>query len=225
MAKYPKSKQLGNKGESFFESLISDYALVHKIDGSKDVGVDFLCEWVHDENPTRLLFGVQVKTRSRIIMSKVVGDTKNLLEQFTVSSIKIKKTTLDYWRGFDFPIFLFLVKIQNNKPDCFYKRYTPILHNKSKELDEKFYKVIGEEGFLAYKYKKDHERDGGFCRDLFIDHLRCQHNKGMLSGIDPKDIGLKYYQKDVPYKDVFDHYKDKIKKTFQKYKEFEQYFN
>ena len=39
---YIKNKQTGNKGEAFIESLFSDYAIVHKIDGSKDVGLDFL---------------------------------------------------------------------------------------------------------------------------------------------------------------------------------------
>ena len=65
---------------------------------------------------------------------------------------------------------------------------------------------------------------GGFCRDLFIDHLRCQHNKGMLSGANPKDLGLNYYQKDVLYKGVFESYKDKIKSTFEMYKKFSKYF-
>jgi len=58
MPKYLKSKQIGNKGEAFFESLISEYAIAHKIDSSKDVGLDFLCEWVYGEKPTQLLFGV-----------------------------------------------------------------------------------------------------------------------------------------------------------------------
>lgn len=52
------------KGEAFFESLISEYAIPHKIIMPKDLGVDFICEWVHGEKPTGVLFLAQVKTIS-----------------------------------------------------------------------------------------------------------------------------------------------------------------
>lgn len=220
MVKYIKSKQIGNKGEAFFESLISEYAITHKIDSSKDVGLDFLCEWVYGEKPTQLLFGVQVKTRSSKKM-KLLDEkrsSRNLLMKYGCN-FKIENKTLEYWKGFDFPIFLFFVNIKGDnkgKIDCFYKRYTPILHNINDEEKEVFYKVNNEGEFLAFVPKKDFY--GGFCRDLYIDHLRCQHNKGMLSGIDPKDLGLlNYWEKETLYKGVFDDYKEKIKETFYKY--------
>jgi len=127
MAKYLKSKQIGNKGEAFFESLISEYAIAHKIDSSKDVGLDFLCEWVYGERPTQLLFGVQVKTRNNKKIDFVKEKSSlNLLGEYK-SNFTIKKDTLDYWKGFDFPVFLFVINIEGKNINCFYKRYTPIL--------------------------------------------------------------------------------------------------
>ena len=140
MVKYPISKQIGNKGEAFFESLISNYALVHKIDGSKDVGLDFLCEWIFGEHPTRLLFGVQVKTRKRLKIIKRRDKSRlNHLEEFKIKLEGIKKTTLDYWSGFDFPVFLFLVHLKEKTIDCFYKRYTTIVQKIDKENKMPFF--------------------------------------------------------------------------------------
>jgi len=222
MAKYIKSKQIGNKGEAFFESLISEYAIAHKIDSSKDVGLDFLCEWVFGQNPTQLLFGIQVKTRNdksfRLIKEK---SNLNLLPEYK-SSFIIKKDTLDYWRGFDFPVFLFVINIENEKINCFYKRYTSILHGKQKENEAPFYKVNDDtSNFLAFIHTENF--CGGFCRDLFLDSLRCQHNKGMLSGVNPQDLGLSHWKYDTLYKGVFDDYKKQIKETFDKYNRFRKF--
>lgn len=224
MVKYVRSKQIGNKGEAFFESLISEYAIVHKIDASKDVGLDFLCEWVHGERPTQLLFGVQVKTRynKKIELIKERRSRLNLLMEYK-ASFKIKEQTLNYWRGFDFPVFLFLINIKGKDKkniDCYYKRYTPILHGKIKESDEVFYKVNDENGFLAFIRLENF--CGGFCRDLFFDHLRCQHNKGMLSGINPQDLGLTHWKKDVLYEGVYDNYKKQILETLNRYIKYEK---
>lgn len=46
MRVYPKTKQKGNKGEALVEIALSEYSIVHKIDGSKDIGLDLLCEWI-----------------------------------------------------------------------------------------------------------------------------------------------------------------------------------
>lgn len=216
MSKYLKPKQIGNKGEAFFETLISEYAIAHKIDGSKDVGLDFLCEWVYGENPTQLLFGIQVKTRTNKKIELVKNESNlNLLAEYKCS-IPIKEKTLNYWKGFDFPVFLFLINIDGKKINCFYKRYTAILHKNDKEKETPFYKANDENKFLAFKRTTNF--CGGFCRDLFLDHLRCQHNKGMLSGIDPKDLGLcPHWRKDAIYKGVFDDYIDKIEETYNNY--------
>jgi len=225
MVKYLKSKQIGNKGEAFFESLISKYAIAHKIDSSKDVGLDFLCEWVYGEKPTQLLFGVQVKTRTNKKIKLVKEKSRrNLLPEYK-SDFKIKIETLNYWKGFNFPVFLFLINIKSEIQediDCYYKRYIPILHGKEKEKDALFYKVNNKNNFLAFIYTQNF--CGGFCRDLFFDHLRCQHNKGMLSGVNPKDLGLTYWKADVLYDDVFDNYKKQIKETFDKYDKFKRFF-
>jgi len=68
------------------------------------------------------------------------------------------------------------------------------------------------------------ERTWGFCRDLFFDHLKCQHYKGMLSGVNPKDIGLSGWEQDTLYKGVFDHYKDKIRETYERYEKWKKFF-
>lgn len=222
MTFYLKSKQIGNKGEAFFENLISEYAIAHKIDSSKDVGLDFLCEWVYGERPTQLLFGIQVKTRTdkRVVQIKK-RDARNLLPEYK-SSVSIKQETLNYWRGFNFPIFLFLINIKGKNINCYYRRYTPILHDLNKENEVSFYEVNEGNNFLAFIHTPTF--CGGFCRDLFIDHLRCQHYKGMLSGVDPKDLGLSYWKADRLYKGVFDDYKKQIRETFDKYKKYSKFF-
>jgi len=223
MVKYLKSKQIGNKGEAFFENLISEYAIAHKIDSSKDVGLDFLCEWVYGETPTQLLFGVQVKTRTNQKIELVRERSNlNLLREYK-SNFSIKQATLNYWKGFNFPVFLFLINKKGEDMNCFYKRYTSILHGKQEENRESFYEVNDKNDFLAFVHEKNF--CGGFCRDLFFDHLRCQHSKGMLSGINPQDLGLSYWKADVLYKGVFDNYKKQIRETFGKYNKFKKFFN
>lgn len=226
MVKYIKEKQIGNRGEAFFESLISEYALVHKIDSSKDVGLDFLCEWVYGEKLTQLLFGVQVKTTNnkKITLANKKRSRLNLLMEYK-ASYKIKEKTLKYWSGFDFPVFLFLIKVEGGRIGCYYKRYTSILHGKTKERNELFYKVNDDNKFIAFKYENGKDFCGGFCRDLFFDHLRCQHNKGMLSGINPQELGLTYWRSDTLYEGVYDNYKEKIKETIDRYNKFKKFLN
>ena len=220
MTFYLKSKQKGNKGEALVESVLAEHAIVHKIDGSKDVGLDMLCEWVNGENPTQLLFGVQVKTRNIRLKAKNAKSRLNSLEEYE-GNVAIKQTTLDYWRGFDFPVFVFLVALENGKRAIYYKRYTSILHGLRNHTDEPFYLATEGDKFQAYVKGP---KTGGFCRDLFFDHLRCQHKKGMLSGIDPTDLGLVGWVKDTLYKGVFDQYKNKIRATYERYKKFSKFF-
>jgi hypothetical protein len=63
--KYTAQAKAGIKGEAFFEALVSDYSLPHHIVGLKDVGIDYICEWVYGDKPTGLLYAVQVKTLSK----------------------------------------------------------------------------------------------------------------------------------------------------------------
>lgn len=219
MTYYLKSKQKGNKGEALVESLLSEYAIVHKIDGSKDVGIDMICEWVNGEKPTQLMFGVQVKTLDIKLEFKSKKSRINFLEEYR-GSVSIKQTTLDYWKGFNFPVFLFLVDLKKGK--IYYKRYTSIAHGLIKHTEEPFYLVTKNGNFQAYVQGEKHT--WGFCRDLFFDHLRCQHNKGVLSGVDPNDLGLSGWTKEALYTGVFDQYKDKILVTYNRYRKWSKFF-
>lgn len=223
---YIRTQQLANRGESFVENILSGFALAHKVDQSKDLGLDFICEWVHGEKPTQLLFGIQVKTRSepRITPAEPLVSHLNGLDQFNISfdGDNFNQNTLDYWEGFNFPVFVFLVHMNGSVLDCYYKRYTPIIHNSAKPTEEHFYKVWKENQFLAFidRTGADYPKTGGFCRDLFFDHLRCQHNKGMLSGVDPAQLGLSGYRDGALYEGVYSQYASKIKSTFEKYKKY-----
>lgn len=224
---YITNKQTGNKGEAFIESLFSDYAIVHKIDGSKDVGLDFLCEWVKGEKPTQLLFGLQVKTTKSVCKFTQKGKLSrtNFLMEFSSAQIpsfnKISDKALAYWRGFNFPVFVFRVLLTEEKTLVFYKRYTTILHGIDKEESLPFYLANEGTKLSAYIYKK---RTWGFCRDLFFDHLKCQHYRGMLSGVNPDDLGLSGWKQDALYTGVFDHYKERIRKTYLRYEKWKKFF-
>ncbi|MBU1131048.1 DUF4365 domain-containing protein [Patescibacteria group bacterium] len=122
LPKYIDSKRKGNIGESFVQYLLSEFCLVHKIDGSMDIGNDFICELIRDQYPTNLLFYVQVK--------------------YTQNEPHLKKSTIKYWEGSPIPVYLFWLK---DKPihledlsELKYKRYTPQLHNEKKHLSERY---------------------------------------------------------------------------------------
>ncbi len=192
---------------------------MHKIDGSKDVGIDMICEWVNGEKPTQIMFGVQVKTLNIKLTPRREKSKRNFLEEYE-GNVSIKQTTLGYWKGFDFPVFVFLVDLKNSK--IYFKRYTSIVHSLIKHTKEPFYLVTENGKFQAYVQGKEHTF--GFCRDLFFDHLRCQHNKGILSGIDPNDLDLRGWTKEALYKGVFDQYKDKIRATYRRYQKWSKFF-
>ncbi|MFH1407470.1 MAG: DUF4365 domain-containing protein [Patescibacteria group bacterium] len=217
-ASYTKRKQIGNKGAALVEKLLSEDAIVHRIDEAKDVGVDLLCEWVCKEAPTGILFVVQVKTRKGVIpKSNNSISAKNHLPEYKCAWKGIEEKNLNYLRGFNLPVYLFIVNPNNER--VFYKRYTAILH----ELDPDktpFYLATKAHKFQAYVTPKDKSQTGGFCRDLFFDHLRCQHKSGLLSGRDPADFGLKGWDSDVIYRGVYDDYTKEIKTTYDKYNKY-----
>lgn len=62
--KYTAQAKAAIKGEAFFEALISDYSVPHHIVGPKDIGIDYIWEWVYGDRPTGILYAVQVKTLS-----------------------------------------------------------------------------------------------------------------------------------------------------------------
>jgi len=211
--------------EALVEALLSEYAIVHRIDQSKDVGLDMICEWVDGQNPTQLLFGIQVKARTKIqLKTENRKSDLNSLVEYT-GNIGLKSTTIKYWKGLGFPIFLFLVKLAD-RPQVFYKRYTTIVHGIEKHNKVPFYLATEPiNGKFQAHVNNGVSKTGGFCRDLYVDHLRCQHSRGMLSGIDPKNLGLLGWSKDLMYEGVYDQYKPKMRKTFELYKKFSKLFN
>lgn len=234
MVKYSTNLQKSNKGEAFLMSLLAGYALANRIAGANDVGLDFLCEWVYSGDPSGLLFAIQVKTTSSeivdIIADRIDNGLSNL-KKFTIKNKKsqklypqIKYKTLKYWKNFEIPIYLFMVVEKGiDKYDCYYKRYTPILHKKDMrkaEKNELFHKVYSSGGkFLTYSdFKK---QIGGFVRDLFIDYIRCKYYKGHLAYINPRKIGLNQFpEKYVVFADLYKEYKAKIDTTYRNYQRF-----
>lgn len=181
----------GNIGEALVQYLLSHFCLVHKIDGSNDVGNDFICELIKQQYPTNLLFYVQVK--------------------FTKSKPTISKTTLEYWKSSPIPVYLFWIKGDpppsfTNPPDFNffvkkYKRMTPFLHRPDKHSKEKF-KTFSEQEFK---------------RDLIIDYARTQYIKGFIPIVEPRDfleldekIVLGFPQYQILIKDVIPEYSYKI---------------
>lgn len=159
---YSKRKMKGNIGEALAQYVLSKFCLVHKIDGSNDLGNDLICELIKDESPTNLLFYVQVK--------------------YTNRKPRIRQETLEYWKGSPIPVYLFWIKDERpHTPfshedfaslEKYYKRYTPILHKPRKHSGEKF-KRYDE---LQFK------------RDLIIDYSRTQFAKGYSPIVEPRDF-------------------------------------
>ena len=114
--KFTQQARTGIKGEAFFESLLSDYSLTHKIVGSRDIGIDFICEWVFGDKPTGVLYAVQVKTfsgrRYRITKTDDCSDL-NGLEEYKISNsnLRVSNRTIRYWKGLGIPVYLFAIHI------------------------------------------------------------------------------------------------------------------
>src|SRR5690606_25538675 len=103
------------RGEAFFELLITQYAIPHHITGQQDIGVDYVCEWVHGNNPSGVLFGAQIKALTvtpSATPQHVGSETEwNGLEKYTLSAshLIIDPRTLRYWKGLGLPMYLFVV--------------------------------------------------------------------------------------------------------------------
>ena len=221
--KYTRQAKVGIKGEAFFESLISDYSIPHKISGAKDVGLDFICEWVFRDKPSGVLFGVQIKTLSdKRTRAKPYGiSALNGLEQYKIGSSKLRvdASTLTYWKAFGLPIYLFVIllqsKIEGEVLNCYYKRFTPILTERSSQEDEYFYKVNSDRNiFLAFK-NLDRKNDG-FTRDLFIDYTRWNYFKGSITYPNPRTLGLQEFPEEGVFVDLFTEYYQQIINTYNR---------
>jgi len=193
LPEYTKNKMKGNIGEALVQYLLSHFCLVHKIDGSNDVGNDFICELIKDRYPTNLLFYVQVK--------------------FSRTKPRIKPATLEYWKGSPIPVYIFWIR--GDPPTSFlqgsplnldslekkYIRMTPKLHNATKHRQEE-YKVFTEENFK---------------RDLVVDYARTQYQQGLVPLVEPRDFltldekqVLRFPQYQLLIKDVIPEYKQNI---------------
>ena len=167
LPKYTQSKMKGNIGEALVQYLLSSFCLVHKIDGSNDVGNDFICELIRDQYPTNLLFYVQVK--------------------YTKNPPTIRKETMTYWKGSPIPVYVFWIRdtglspssnppnsafIHNLATEAKYKRYTPILHGKHNNDDVSF-RNFDKTSFLV---------------DLMEDYQRSQYIKGFTPILKYRDF-------------------------------------
>jgi len=189
----------GMRGEAFVESILSEHALVHRITGHRDLGLDHICEWIAGERPSGTLFGIQVKTlsaRSVALTSKGI-DSLNGLEAFNIQRGEPRpdQRTLAYWRDLGLPTFLFLVVESASTPHltCYYKRYTPTLTGAT-DPDGKgtcFYRA--EKDARLHAFAPNLGRQGGFARDLFFDTIRWQYHRGRFFCPDPSTFGLEQF--------------------------------
>jgi hypothetical protein len=214
----------GIKGEAFFESLVSDYSLPHHIVGSKDIGIDYICEWVYGDRPSGILYAVQVRTFSQqnVTIDYRGRDWRNQLCQYSIDHdrLQIDARTRRYWRSLGMPVYLFVIVYSESQGhagrlDCYYKRFTRILTADPTEDQGYFYKANDGTAFLAFA--DQNPRTGGFARDLFIDLMRCSYSKGSISYISPRIIGLEQFpEEDAVFSELFEEYREIIRITYDK---------
>lgn len=72
--------------------------------------------------------------------------------------------------------------------------------------------------FLAFKDPV--KRIKGFARDLFIDHIRWNYNKGSIAYLNPRHIELNQFPVDAIFSEFFKTYEKQILKTFFKTKSY-----
>lgn len=234
-AKIGVPSRMSKEGEGAFLSFFARYAILHKVCTSDDMGIDYFGEWLNEVTDkslesTNVLFAIQLKTSKKENVEAIFIEKdkqRNQLDRYELRRIykekklkydNIKKTTIEYWKGFEIPVYLFVVLLSNPTHEIFYKRFTPVLHGTVKRGEEKFYKASIGSNFLAFA--TDDNR-GGFCRDLFIDYIRCNYKKGSLAYKNPRDMGLSQFPEDK--KTLFDmikkEYQDQINYTQDRLKE------
>lgn len=215
------------KGEAFFESLTSDYSLTNHIIAPKDIGIDYICQWVHGDKPSPILYAVQVKTFSiEVSQPKYIEKEKpgfNQLEKYEISNnnLIIDDNTLRYWQTLGMPVYLFAVCDRGDTLDCYYKRFTPVITEDTRNQSEmSFYKVNDGTKFLAFS--DESKKIGGFARDLFVDYIRCCYYKGLITYLNPREIGLGQFPvtEYVIFIDLFEIYKEKILRTYNQMNQF-----
>jgi hypothetical protein len=208
----------GNVGENLFEAIISPHAIPHKIEGSKDVGVDYFCEWINNNEPTGIVFVAQVKFYPAAKANFIGTDNRlNLLDKYRITpSISIDEDTQEYWNLLGMPCYLFVYISNEKSGDLFYKRYTPIVNGKASQSESDFFKVNDELKFHAFTDTVKHI--GGFARDLYIDQMRSNYNKGLIAYLNPRRLGLQQFpdaDTDIYFRDIFQKYKANFENTFR----------
>jgi len=228
--KYTENARRGIKGEAFFESLIVDHAIPHRIARQNDLGIDFLCEWVYGDRPRGFLFLVQVKcTTSEHIKSEFISQSRlNGLDIYKLKGAKkVDERTINYWKGLGLPAFLFIIieNRLNEKSDleCYYKRYTPLLDDRSSPDDEdgtkSFHRANNGGRFLAFANPES--EIGGFARDLIIDYVRLSYSRGHILQLTPEQLGFwPFPNKDNPeaahfFSDIFKWNRGKFEETYE----------
>jgi hypothetical protein len=227
--KYTLQARTGIKGEAFFEALIADYALPHQIVGPKDIGIDYICEWVFGDKPTGILFGTQVKTfsiASATPQPDGVESTLNGLERFRIDNrnLTIDEKTLRYWKGLGLPMYLFAVVNTpavdgvDDRLDCYYKRFTSVLTSTETQEQLVFYKANRGAKFRAFANDSNQQ---GFARDLFIDYMRWAYYKGTIAYLNPRTLGLNQFpQENMVFDDLLGEYRQQVCETYLKTKQF-----
>jgi hypothetical protein len=216
------------KGEALFESLIAEYAIPHHVIAPKDIGVDYICEWVHGDDPTGTLFAAQVKTFTvdKTTAPRSLGHDADRkfsgLEAFAItnSNLIIDQDTLDYWKGLGLPTYLFVVAITKGdgaQPDSmamFYKRFTHVLTRDVNQKDERFLRV-DDNGVKFRAFADEQGKTHGFARDLFVDLMRWTYFKGSIAWLNPRKLGLNQFsEKDNVFRDLMQDYKTQICETY-----------
>jgi hypothetical protein len=227
--KFTVKARTGIKGEAFFEELIVDYSLPHRIAGAKDLGIDYICEWINGDKPTGILYAVQVKTFSnKTAKPEKIGVEKlNGLEKYTISNpnLNIDNRTLRYWKGLGMPVYLFAVvkteatAEQKEELICYYKRFTSCLTSAAQQENLRFFKVNHGSKFIAYQLEQ--ERKLGFARDLFIDYMRWVYYRGSINYLNPRTLGLNQFpEKDAVFEDIIREYEQKVLEAYVRIREF-----
>jgi len=205
--------RISAEGEGAFLSFFAKHAILHKVCTSDDIGIDYFGEWMNQKTDktlesTNILFAIQLKTSHVKNVEKTFLEKDKRLNQLEAYKLQrkwenkndnriyykdyddIKDTTIEYWKGFEIPVYLFVVLLSSRGNELYYKRFTPVLHDTEQRRKEKFYKASNGTNFLAFA-KKDNT--GGFCRDLFIDYIRCNYKKGSIAYKNPKSMGLSQF--------------------------------
>jgi hypothetical protein len=227
--KYTVQARTGIKGEAYFEALLADYSVPHQIVGPKDLGIDYICEWVHGDAPTGVLFAAEVKTFAHNVSPpKAVGVDKRLngLETFEIknSNLIVTDRSLQYWRGLGMPVYLFAIvnsgetDTQDATLDCYYRRFTAVLTSDKKQEYQPFYKANRGAHFIAFA--REEQRAQGFARDLFIDFMRWSYYKGTIAYLNPRMLGLNQFPQadDAVFTDILAEYKGRVWDTYTKTK-------